>query len=189
MSKKALINGNQYYSAKTVEGSTCYKCQRHIHSKNSYYSIKFPRKFLCNSCYRKLVSNHVKKQMIEAITIDTETIIYVGVKGRHICNNAPQELNDTYAKFDVDGKQFLTLPIKVCNSCGRIILSGKYYEKNKQKLTKYSFINSRTGKPYLEIKASENYVPGFKSNTTREIPNSVIWAMKHPFQGGGCSGK
>ena len=189
MSKKALINQERYYSAKTVEGSTCYKCQRVIRSKNNYYSINSPEKFLCNSCYCKMVSNHVKKQMIDAITIDTETIIYVGVKEKHACNNAHQELIDSYAKFDVDGKQLLTLPIKVCNSCGRIIISGKYYEKNKHKLAKYSFVNSRTGKPYLEIKASENYVPGFKSNATREIPNSVIWAMKHPFRGGGCSGK
>ena len=127
--------------------------------------------------------------MTEAINIDVEKTIYVGVKGKHICNNTPQELYDCYGKFDVNGKQLLTLPIKICNVCGRIVLSGKYYEKNKYKLTKYSFINSYTGKPYLEIKPSENYVRGFKSNTSREIPNSVIWSMKHPFQGGGCSGK
>ena len=127
--------------------------------------------------------------MAEAMVIDVEKPIYVGVKEKHICNDIQQEPSDCYGKFEVNGKQLLTLPIKICTVCGRITLSSKYYEKNKHKLTKYSFINARSGKPYLQIKPSENYVSGFKTKTTREIPDSVIWSMKHPFQGGGCSGK
>lgn len=190
LSKKALIDGVQYFSKKTISGTYCATCRKTIRSKNSYYSSNDPDKLICNLCYCKITLNHKKAQMQDIMTIDTDTVVFVGVKAKHVCDNADEAQSDAYGKFFLeDGNNDLILPIKICKNCGRITLSGKHYEKHKFHLKNYTFINARTGKPQLELKVSENYCPHFSSAVKREIPNSVSWAVTHPFQGGKCSGK
>ncbi len=190
MIKKALIDKTQYFSKATTPNTFCHVCKRAIHSKKCYCTQENSDALICCYCYGRIVSDHIQKQKSEAQIINEDSVIYVGVREKHICNGSEIQLADYYGKFNKKrNNQAIILPIKMCEKCGKIFLSGKYYEKNKIELQNYSFINSRTGKPYLELKVSENYNPRYKSTTKREIPKSIIWSVSHPFQSGGCSGK
>lgn len=189
MSKKSQIKGIRYYSKKTPFNAQCSLCKRIINSKNSYYSENTPDELICGKCYSALCVLDNNEQTISAKIIETEKTIYVGAKVTHLCEGKSVFLTECYGKFKCKSSH-LILPIKMCTNCNNIFLSSKLYEKHKHKLCKYKFINNKTGKPYVEATLSENYNSHLtEEKQAVEIPASVQWAIKHPFQGGGCSGK
>ena len=190
MSKKAWLDQLQYSFRKTESGSLCSKCGRHIKSKRSYFPKANPEVAICGYCYGREVAQNNKEKTAQAREISPSTEIRVGKLKAHVCNGSNHQLLLEYGKFVETGRnQTLLCPVYICPECGALFIDSKRYEKLKYKLADYSFVNANTGKPYLELKTSEDYVPGFKASIKREIPDSVIWSVKHPYQGGGCSGK
>lgn len=86
--------------------------------------------------------------------------------------------------------QKIFLPIKICESCGALIISQKAYIVNRDLLKGYIFRNGQSGQPILNVSRSEKYIPNYNDKEKKTNASSaVIWALKHPFQGGGCNGK
>lgn len=184
MAKKARINGKQFYSKKNIDYNIfCGECARLIVSKYIYYCSENPDRFICNYCYGKLRKEALKCRKDRACIIETNTIIHVGIKENQC------ELFGNFYKNDKG--DFLLLPIAVSKDTGCVTITHKTYEKHKDKLKNYSFINNKTGKPFIDLKFVDGFIPGSVKNRTVKIdtPNSVSWAVKHPFQGGKFSGK
>jgi hypothetical protein len=77
-----------------------------------------------------------------------------------------------------------------CPICRKNFLPINEFRENVYYLGDRILINSDTGKPFERYKLPETYIPGKKhSHEKMEIPESLQWAAKHPYQGGGFSGK
>ena len=128
---------------------------------------------------------------LRKIEITTDTTIYIGHHGSPPCGMAMEEF--LAVLVDRKGHQ-LTLKMKQCPVCGKIYLRGNKYQKFWCALKNYSFIRTKTGKP-----PSESYI-GTVQPSDREIapvdwdevyptPAYLVQALRHPYQGGRCSGK
>lgn len=77
-----------------------------------------------------------------------------------------------------------------CPECGENFLPLDEFREHSFYMEQYKLISADTGKPYIIYKTPESYLPGKKyQHEKREIPESLQWAAKHPYQGGGFSGK
>ena len=190
MAKKKII-GDKLYIPKITEPNTrCIKCNRIICSKKCFYIEGQLDECYCMDCYNIIFSKYNSEQIKKAILIDKNTPVYVGVKGNHIFNGNLSNEIECYGKFFFNnGKQECTVPIKICENCGRITVSDKFYRYNKHDLEEYNLINLNPQKPRAKLYLSDKYDPNYNAKTQRKIPESVIWSANHPYQGGGCSGK
>ena len=88
----------------------------------------------------------------------------------------------------------LTLKMKRCPVCGKIYLRGDKYQKFWCPLKNYSFIRTKTGRP-----PSESYIGAAQHSGSEAAPvdwdevyptpDYLVRALRHPYQGGRCSGK
>ena len=124
-----------------------------------------------------------------SVSVLPQNKIYVNDFKNHQCGK--KMLKKAQGQFNCSANnEQLTLPIKVCECCRAVIISGKTYISNRDSLNGYVFRNGRTGQPILNISRSDNYCPNHNNNDKKlKASSTVIWALKHPFQGGGCSGK
>lgn len=180
--------GNKQFYAKLASGSiSCGHCGRIIDSKHYYY-CEDDKKKLCNKCYCQIINSSIQQLQTEAEELESGTEIYVGGK-KYFCHDERHQIR-TYAKIlRSDRPETMILQITVCNECGRIAIMHKQYEKHKFSLRNYKMISCRTGQPYSECRLSENYDPRYVVCNDTKIPDTVLWAAQHPFQGGRCSGK
>lgn len=131
---------------------------------------------------------------LEKVEVTPDTTIYIGYPMNHPCLKNGIILEEFLAVLiDRKGRQVI-LKMKRCPDCGRVYLRGNKYEKFWCPLKNYSFIRTKTGRP-----PSESYI-GTVQTTDREIapvdwdevyptPAYLVRALRHPYQGGRCSGK
>ena len=131
---------------------------------------------------------------LKEISITTDTTIYVGYYGRHPCLDNQKRMEEFLAVLTDRKGQKMILKMKRCLVCGKVYLRGDKYQKHWCRLKNYSFIRTKTGKP-----TSESYI-GTVRHSGRKIepvdwdevyptPPYLVQALRHPCQGGRCSGK
>lgn len=105
------------------------------------------------------------------------------------------ELEETVAKFYFSMKKNnkpLKLPVFVCSKCKKIYLDVDYFYQHQMMMTTELFCtDTTTGKIYKKYKREGPSVKGSKS-TEESIKNykrTREFSIRHPFQGGDCSGK
>jgi hypothetical protein len=62
------------------------------------------------------------------------------------------------------------------------------YHQNSFYFDKYRIINSQTQKEMVKFNAATKYLRPTQKNEA-EVPAHLQWAVKHPYQGGGFSGR
>ncbi len=131
---------------------------------------------------------------LEKISIAADTTIYIGYPGKHPCWENGMKLEDFLAVLEDRKGKPLILKMKRCPGCGRLYLRGDKYQKFWCPLKNYSFIRTKTGRP-----PSESYI-GTAQHSDKQIapvdwdevyptPAYLAQALRHPCQGGRCSGK
>ena len=192
MAKKINVEGVIFFPRKKNENIRCNKCgvvaPELIYAKGSDISeINF-----CGTCFQTMLIDYRRKLQKNPVLIDKEQTVYIGKAG-HKCTEKESIFIPLSARF-VRKDKSIDLFVLRCKFCDEIFVESKVYESHKEYFRPYKKIRTKTGKEipdydyedYAKIKRVGYVSPKVKDN---EIPESVKWAMSHPFQGGGCAPK
>ena len=126
--------------------------------------------------------------------ISSDRTIYVGCHGSSCCNSDGKRMEEFLAVLtDCQGRE-LVLKMKQCPICGKVYLRGDKYKKLWYRLKNYSFISTKTGKPPCEsyigtVRPSNRQSKPIDWDEVYPTPAYIVQALRHPYQGGRCSGK
>lgn len=139
----------------------------------------------CAQCMVVIYRADQKQKDKNIIEYPKDKAIYLGKN--HVCRNVVYEkIPYLFNKGEKQKKVYLYN----CPVCGRNFLPLDEFKEHAYYLEDATLISTDTGKPYVIYKIPETYMPGKKHHHDRmEIPESLQWAAKHPYQGGGFSGK
>lgn len=135
---------------------------------------------------------------MEKLIIDDNVVIYVGkpLNTTHNCEIKKEQYIPYRVYFKLKGRIQKELPLTViqCPKCKNIYLSEKTYKKHWFEFKRYYFIHTKTGKPPKQMLRVNSKPPEKNFNIKidkKELktPQYIVNGLKHPFQGGGCSGK
>ena len=131
---------------------------------------------------------------LRKIEITTDTTIYVGYYGVHDCLKQGMAMEEFLGVLtDRKGKP-LILKMKRCPVCGKVYLRGDKYQRLWCPLKNYSFIRTKTGRPTSESDIGTVQSSGIEPapvdwDEIYPTPDYLVRALRHPYQGGRCSGK
>lgn len=191
MAKKKQINGTIYTPHKNCpKGVVCNACRKLIQSCIAYTSDNSSNNFYCPHCVSVMWNKYVNYRIKNAQQFPLEQVIYVG-KMNHKCSNTPITYTDKMFWFGNDKNDKIRIVVYQCNCCGEYIMRRETYDKHRTMLEEcYKVYNSKTNKPFSRLTLPENYQPHIVAKAqVRKIPHHIQWAITHPYQGGGCSGK
>ncbi len=187
MAKKKTINGVTYYPKKRHEDGYCQNCGLYITESTSVYrkGSEDSSELICAKCVNDMFVEKQRDNDRSIVEYPVEERLFVGT--RHKCGKVTLENIPFY--FENEGRM-VKVVIKKCPKCNSFFISSESRRANSYFFKKYQLLSAETGKPL-----PQSVVEGFvgsnrkKEYEKEEIPNSVQWAIKHPFQGGSCSGK
>ena len=164
----------------------CVKCGRSIDPNNRSYLVgDDPSTIYCPHCVNSIYSEDQKQKDKKITKYPNNEPIYLGKN--HRCRNVVYE-KVPYLFFK-NGKR-KKVYLYNCPICGRNFLPLDEFREHAYYLEDNKLISTDTGKPYVPYKIPESYMPGKKYyHDKMEMPESLQWAAKHPYQGGGFSGK
>ena len=187
MAKSKTIEGITYFPQKHHDEGCCTKCGNSFDTFAKVYRVGSlsSSEYVCAKCVNRL---YMEKQVAKdrgAVEFPLDDTIFVGT--RHKCGKVILESIPFYFKNEEKAKKII---IKKCPVCTAYFVATDVQRANSFYFQRYNLISTDTGKKILP-----SVIPGFvASNRKREyekeeIPESVQWALAHPFQGGTCSGK
>ena len=185
MAKKKTIDGIVYYPQKCVQNCNCSKCNKFIYSNTLVYSAENinSTKIVCVECVNKIFLKNQEAKNKEATEYPTEQPLYVGTK--HDCKKTVYE---TIPFYFINNNKSQKINIKKCPFCQKYFIEEEDYNKKSFYFHKYKLINTHTGKELIKFTLEKSFYRE-QQKTVQEIPSHLQWAAKHPYQGGGCSGK
>lgn len=185
MAKKKNIAGIVYFPRKQHPNCNCSKCKVFIDSSTVAYLVGHLNsdEMMCGSCVNALfMENQIAKDK-GAEPYDVNIPLYVGI--RHGCN---KQIYENIPFYFINEEKSKKINVKKCPKCGMYFVDEEVYHQNSFYFDKYQLINSQTKKEMVKFNTATKYLhPTQKIET--EVPNHLQWAAKHPYQGGGFSGK
>ena len=185
--KKKTIKGITYYPQKQKRTCDCANCGASIIENDRSYAVGTISSdiIFCAKCVNSIFREDLKQKDKNAIEYPEERILYIGKT--HRCSKVVFEKTPYYfCKGNRRKKVFLYN----CPVCGEYFLPIDEFREHAFYMEDYKLVSADTGKPYIVYKTPDAYTPGKKYQHERqEIPESLQWAAKHPYQGGGFSGK
>ena len=179
--KKQVLEGKVLIPQKMSFPVKCEFCE--IAPKTSIlYSLELDngKKQICYNCIEKK-----KRQSSYKFSFDDK--LHIGTK-KHICGYGKNMFDEKVGAFSEKSGQIKYLKIYQCKKCGVFIVDGKTYEKNHSLFNQYVLIDTKSGKEMVKFSSTGiSHRPKIK--TESEAPTHLQWAAKHPYQGGGFSGK
>ncbi len=193
MAKKIRIGlavyalGNDYGMEITCDGcGAIIKYPQRVYSAIRYDS---PLNHYCSKCIEKLKTDFQKKAKQNAFAYPTEKKLYVG--NSHQCGERVENFVYHLAYFTT-GRSGRLLPLRRCKKCGEFFLLLDDAKKNAKFIQKYVLVNPKTKKQICIPYIPKNMCTPFPySNEGRAAEATPLeqWAARHPYQGGGFSGK
>lgn len=187
MAKVKTIAGVTYYPIKQHPDGICNRCGDVLCNHSLVYLIgkRDSNEMNCANCVNELFAESNKIKNLEADCFPTENWLLVGE--RHGCRSVTLESVPFY--FENDGKS-RKITIEQCPKCRRYVVPLSVYSSNLFYFEKYKMLKSSTHKPHISSVAQGLKVSHIKREYEKtEIPESLQWAAKHPYQGGSFSGK
>lgn len=193
MAKKIKIGlavyalGNNYVSEVSCRG--CGIVFKHPH--RAYSAIKYdnPEDYYCLNCINKLKADFNEQLKQKAFAYPIQKKLYVG--SNHQCGEKITDFVYRLAYFTA-GRSGRLLPLRQCKKCGEYFIILNDAKKHAKFLQKYTLMNPQTQKRiYIPYVTKEMFSPRAYSNQGKpvEATPQEQWAAKHPYQGGGFSGK
>jgi hypothetical protein len=157
----------------------------------AYSAVRYdaPEDYYCLNCINKLKINFIEQIKQKAFVYPVQKKLYVG--SNHQCGEKITDFIYCLAYFMV-GNSGRLLPLRKCKKCGEYFIILNDAKKHDKFLQKYILINPQTQKQiYIPYVTKEMFSPHACSNTRKpaEATPQEQWAAKHPYQGGGFSGK
>lgn len=179
--KKQILDGQVLIPQKMSTPTKCDFCHN-IPKTNILYPFKFEHSlaFICYHCI-----DAKRKQSAKEFS-DADRL-YIGTK-THKCGHGQGVLKKDLGVFHERNGLVKYLKIYHCKKCGAYVMDTKTYEANFSLMKQYNLIDSKTGLKTSKFSTS-TISPREKKTIKNEIPDHLQWAAKHPYQGGGCSGK
>lgn len=187
MAKRKNIGGVVYYPTKKHKEGYCCICNRTINSQAQAYYIEKTQStdMVCAICVNRMFTENQRIKNKEIAPYPSDTPLFVGKK--HNCGKQTYESVPFYFFNEQKKKKLI---VKKCPNCGLYFVDTDMYYQNTFYFDKYLLLNSNTQKPIAKFTIISERISTRKySKSYEQIPNSVRWAIKHPFQGGDCSGK
>lgn len=179
--KKQVLDGQSLLPEKVYNQEKCDYCMK-TPKPNILYS------FDCENSSQRICFKCIQaKRRQSAHLFTSDDKIYIGTK-KHSCGYGKSMFSQQLGRFHDKKGKLIYIPIYQCKTCGAYIVDGKTYEKNSSLLQQCVLINTKTGITLTKFTATERALRPQKKITT-EVPDHLQWAIKHPYQGGGCSGK
>lgn len=175
-----------YYLVKRKNALNCSHCGKRLPAFTEIYAkdTKNGRLVVCRECVMQL-SDQYQNETYGRIPFPKEEPLYVGLIG-HFCVDRESKMIPQTAIFRRK-TQKAVVPVYHCQDCGRYFIGMPEYQKHCMILSDYNLYHTLTSKPFpgrgsaIEISKEQK--------REKEYSDSVVWAYKHPYQGGGCSGK
>lgn len=187
MQKVRKIFDIAYYPVERKNALNCTHCGKRLPAGTQIYAKNTPngRLVVCRECIMRL-SDQYQNETYGRIPFPQEEPLYVGLVG-HFCVNRETKMIPKTAIFRRKTQKAVA-PVYHCQECGRYFMSTPDYQKNCSIISAYNLHHTMTNKPFpgRSITASSEKS---SSKKEQEHPDQVVWAYKHPYQGGGCSGK
>lgn len=179
--KQQILEGQILIPEKTSVPEKCEFCNQ-IPKANILYSYE------CENLSKRICCRCIEKKKREsAHHFSNDDKIYIGTK-KHSCGYGKSMFDHQLGGFREKNGKIQYLPIYQCKKCGAYIVDGKTYEKYSSLLHRCTLIDTKSGitrAPF--ISTGRPLRPQKKIKT--EAPDHLQWAAKHPYQGGGFSGK
>lgn len=185
MAKKKNIAGIVYFPKKQHQDCNCSKCNRFIDSTTTAYLVGHlnSNEMMCKLCVNKLFTENQVAKDKGAAPYDVSCPLHVGL--RHECNKQTYENIPFYFINEEKSKK---INVKKCPQCGMYFIDESDYHQNSFYFDKYRLINSHTKKELVKFTATTKHLHPTQK-IENEVPAHLQWAAKHPYQGGGFSGK
>ena len=185
MAKKKNIGGIAYFPKRHHPDCYCLKCNKFIDSTMLAYLVGNlnSNDMVCSGCINKMyMENRVAKDK-GAEAYPSDLPLYVGIK--HSCL---KQIYENIPFYFINGNVSKKITVKKCPSCGEFFIDTETYNKNFIYFDQYKLINSQSRKKMVRfITTTQCFHPQKKLES--EIPTHLQWAAKHPYKGGGFSGK
>lgn len=179
--KKQVLDGRTLIPEKIFGQKKCDFCQKHPKTNILYpFKIDELNKWICYKCI-----DEKRKQSAHQFTYDDE--VHIGTK-KHRCGYGKNMFCSQIGAFTEKNGRIKYIKIYQCNKCGAYIVDAKSYEKNFALFNQYNLFDTKSGKPIIKFVATERSLRP-KQREELEAPAHIQWAVKHPYQGGGFSGK
>ena len=185
MAKKKNIAGIVYFPRKQHPNCNCSKCKVFIDSSTVAYLVGNLNsdEMMCGTCVNALfMENQIAKDK-GAKPYDVNIPLYVGI--RHGCN---KQIYENVPFYFINEEKSKKINIKKCPRCSMYFVDEAVYHQNSFYFDKYQLINSQTKKEMVKFNAATKHLRPTQKSAT-EVPAHLQWAAKHPYQGGGFSGK
>ena len=185
MAKAKNIDGITYFPRKQHQNCYCSKCNKFIESTTLSYLVGNlnSNRIICTQCVNTLFTENQVTKDKGTNPFPTEIPLYIGIS--HSCPKQPYE---NILFYFINEEKIKKINVKKCTNCGKLFIDTESYNKNSFYFSKYRLINSLTQKEIVKFNsATQFFHPQQKS--TPEIPAHLQWFAKHPYRGGGFSGK
>ena len=178
--KKQILEGIVLIPEKLTVPVECDCCGEFPATKILYSSKNGGKMRICFNCIQ-----NKKRQTARIFTLEDK--IHIGTK-KHICGYGTNMFDEKVGAFSEKNGKTRYLKFFQCKKCGVYIVDGKTYEKNRPLFDQYVLIDTKSGKEIVKFNATGiSHRPQIKKES--DVPAHIQWAAKHPYQGGGCSGK
>ena len=156
-----------------------------------YSAIKYdnPQNYYCLKCIEQLKLDCEAQARKRAFEYPVTKKLYVG--SNHQCGEKIENFIYRLAYFKI-GRSGRLLPLRQCKNCGEYFIILSDAQKYAKFLQRYTLINPKTKQQmYIPYITKNMYSPRSYSNQGKpaEATPQEQWAAKHPYQGGGFSGK
>ena len=181
------IYDDVYYLVKRNTVTVCEQCHKKMLINTQVYAkgSQSSEQIFCRECTTRL-SDQYQYEVFGRVPFPNDVPLYIGLIG-HPCSQLLGDYSRFPAIFRSKGR-FACLSVRHCPQCDRYFIEQKDYQNNTHVLSAYSLIHTATGKPMPCSRQSVG-ISYSDLDIEPEFAPSVVWSYKHPFQGGGCSGK
>ena len=183
MAKSKNIGGTVYLPVKQHDECRCSKCGAYISSKDKVYVCMSSGNISCFKCMDKLFAQERLAKEHNAKNWPVNKPLYVGL--RHDCG---KQVYETVSFYFSNGSIKKKIQVKLCHKCGKYIVETDTYKRNVLLFEAYRMINTKTNKDIIKLNGFVRSVRGEDKHALEATPQEQ-WAAKHPYQGGGFSGK
>lgn len=183
------IFGINYYAVKKRFPVCCVQCGKRIFPETQLYAkdTEHSRFVFCRECIMRL-SDQYHNETNGRIPFPKEMPLHIGLVG-HFCSNKESQMIPQTAIFRRKTRSAI-VPVFYCQECKRYFMGTTEYQQNCLILSDYNLHHTLTGKPFPGNTVSNSEPSSAcKQDQDPKFPSFVVWSHKHPYQGGGCSGK
>ena len=144
--------------------------------------------YICEKCLSNKRKALEKKRKENALVVNQSDKIYLNSLG-HDCNDALIEKYCTLTDHRRIKNNIIYFNMLYCEKCKKFFLAEKIYNTHKSYFEQYTIYNNHKANKKIELFKPIPITRRTETKKEIDMPSHIQWAAKHPYQGGGFSGK